>query len=98
MQTELLAENPATRIRILGLNERGYEQGNGLMADHGSIPWIQPGANDDTWGDWAVEYRDTVIVDTTGQAVDVFNLTQHDLAIPDEYAALKALLLQAAGE
>ncbi len=52
------------------------------------------------WGRWEVDYRDVVVLDRWNQPVAVFNLNpgQHDLADPADYAALRALLLSAAGE
>lgn len=39
-----------------------------------------------------------MILDAQNRKVGVFNLTEHDLQKPDEYAALKALLLSLAAE
>ena len=62
-----------------------------------TIPYLQD-PDDGTWNRWAVTYRDVVILDAQNRKVGVFNLTEHDLQQPEEYAALKALLLSLAGE
>lgn len=97
MQAEILAANPSSKIRILGVNGTGQEAYNDLAVADNSIPWLQDTA-DTAWGAWGVTYRDVVILDAANRKVAVFNLTEHDLAIPGEYAALLALLRSAAGE
>ena len=47
----------------------------------------------DAWTQWEVVYRDVIILDRDGAPVGVFNLTEHDLSMMGEYAALKGLLL-----
>lgn len=90
--------NPATRVRILGVNAVGAESENGLMTLGRDLPWLQDVPAQDVWTLWDVEYRDVVILDGLNRPVGVFNLTVHDLAIPAEYAALRQMLLDAAGE
>jgi len=51
----------------------------------------------DWWGNWGVTYRDVIILDRDGDEAGVFNLTENNLDIPDEYSALKTLLLNVAG-
>jgi len=98
MQKELLAENPTTIIRLLGINSMGSETGNAAACDGRDIPWLQDTITDQVWIDWNVTYRDVVILDTRGAVAAVYNLTEHDLADPANYAELKALLKQIAGE
>lgn len=97
MQAEILAANPASRIRILGVNQTGQDPYNDLAVAGNSIPWLQDAA-DAAWGGWAVTWRDVVVLDGENRKVGVFNLTEHDITQPDEYAALLALLKSAAGE
>ena len=89
----MLSDDPSTPIRILGINEAGYESGNALVTDLGDIPWLQDVASSDVWTAWDVRYRDVVVLDADNHPVAVFNLTDHDLARPADYEALKALLL-----
>jgi hypothetical protein len=97
MQAEILAANPASKIRILGINQTGQEAYNDLAVAGNSIPWLQDAA-DAAWGGWAATWRDVVILDGANRKVGVFNLTEHDITQPAEYAALLALLKSAAGE
>jgi len=77
------------------VNATGLESGNDLVTALGDIPWLQDNALTDVWGAWEVTYRDVVILNAENQPVGVFNLTEHDLAVPGEFAALEALLLDA---
>jgi hypothetical protein len=97
MQAEILAANPASKIRVLGVNQAGQEASNDLAVAGRTLPWLQDVA-DEAWGTWAVTWRDVVIVDEQNRKVAVFNLTVHDLNQPAEYAALLALLKSSAGE
>lgn len=66
-------------MSILGVNQAGYERDNPLIVDGRSLPWLQELSSDDAWGDWGVEYRDVVILDSTNVIVDVLNLTDNNL-------------------
>lgn len=61
------------------------------------LPWLQDDAQVDAWGAWEVEYRDLVVLDRENRPVGVFNLTEHNLQVPAEYAALRDMLLGVAG-
>lgn len=104
MQAELLAANPATIIRILGVNAAGHEGGNPLICTPGApaanriLPWLQDTAPPNAWGLWAVTNRDVVILDTANIKAAVTNLTINDLAVAANYDALKAQLKAIAGE
>ena len=97
MQADLLAANPASRIRILGVNEDGQQGSNALAVEGRTLRWLQDLAGA-AWGGWAVTYRDVIVLDEENREVGVFNLTVHDLGQPAEYAALLAMLKSAAGE
>ncbi|MDX2009433.1 MAG: hypothetical protein SFW67_04545 [Myxococcaceae bacterium] len=60
-----------------------------------TMPLLQDTAAVNAWSVWQVTYRDVVIVDAEGKRRAVYNLTQNDLAVPANLAALKALLLGA---
>lgn len=98
MQGELLTANPATKIRILGVNPTGFEAGNGTITAGRTIPWLQDTAGVNVWGTWAPVARDVFILDPANLHVQTYNLTIHDLANPLNYAELKALLKSVAGE
>jgi hypothetical protein len=98
IQDELQTDHPTVPIQILGLNEAGYEEGNAQMCDGRDLPWLQDVPDVDVWDElWNVTYRDVWILDDENVPFAVFNVTAHDLSNPVEYAALKALLLEAAG-
>ena len=90
MQTELAAEG--YDIRLLAINEIGFSGLSG-MSDRGDLPILQDTSAENVWTDWDVTFRDVVILDRDNQKVGVFNLTTDSLSDPDNYAALKALLI-----
>lgn len=90
-------ENPETGIAILGVNEAGYGN-NEAICEGRDLPWLQDTQEDDWWGTWEITFRDVVILNRDGNEEAVFNLTEHDLGNPKNYAAFKALLLDVAGQ
>jgi len=98
MQDELIAENPGTIIRLLGCNQMGAEGGVPGMTNARDLPLTQDTLAENVWVDWAVTYRDVVVLDVDNIPVAVYNLTANDLANPVNYAALKQILKTAAGE
>jgi len=97
MQREIEALNTARPIQILGVNGIGLESDNKVMTAGRVLPWLQPAAGEDVWTLWQVEYRDVVILGPANQPLGSYNLTEHDLGDPANYAALKSQLLDAAG-
>ena len=93
MQAELSAEGHD--IPILAINEIGFTGLDGMSA-LGDLPVLQDTAEEDVWADWDVTFRDVVILDRDNQKVGEFNLTTDSLSNPENYAALKALLIAAA--
>jgi hypothetical protein len=100
MQNELLTANPATAIRILGINEIGEESGNGTITTGRTIPWLQDDItpSGDVWFRWGASKDHVFILDRQNRKVRVYNLITHDLTNPTYYNELKSLLLQTAGE
>lgn len=88
----------ALEIRIFGVNGIGQESGNAAVCAGRSTPWLQDVSAEDVWVTWAVTYRDVVILDDANNVRAVYNLTDHDLSNPANYAALRNLLIEAAGE
>jgi len=82
-------------VRILGVNGIESESGNTLMCDGRDLPWLQDTPDEHVWSQWQVTYRDVVILDGDNVPVGVYNLTEHDLNDPANYAELRALLLAA---
>jgi len=98
MQAEILSANPQSRIRILGVNGIALESGNDAMCQGRVLPWLQDDVPNDVWTAWGVAFRDVVVVDEQNRRLFAYNLTDYDLAVAENYAELKALLLDAAGE
>lgn len=92
MQREL----DTNQIYILGINEAGYDDDKSMYEGR-DLPWLLDTKEADWWGQWNVTYRDVIILDRDGNEAGVFNLTEHNLDDPDEYEALKTLLLDIAG-
>jgi len=94
MQRELDEDGYSDRIRILGINSIGSESGNDYITLGRNIPWLQDVPLEHVWDSWRVNYRDVVILNTRGETSDVFNLTAHDLTLPENYETLKTILLE----
>lgn len=60
-----------------------------------TLPLLQDTAEASAWVLWAAAYRDVVVLDAKGLRRAVFNLTDRDLNVPANYAALKQQLLDA---
>ncbi|MHC5052055.1 MAG: hypothetical protein ACYTGK_15760, partial [Planctomycetota bacterium] len=69
MQNELLAANPATKIRIAGVNQIGAEGGIDAMCNGRDIPLVQDTSGDHVWAQWQVRYRDVFILDEENRTV-----------------------------
>ncbi len=98
MQDEINAQETSLPIRILGVNEIGAESGNSEMTAGRVLPWLEQGVSEDVWTLWQVTFRDVVILGRENERLDAFNLTENNLSDAENYAALKNLLLAAAGE
>jgi hypothetical protein len=80
---------------LISVNAVGFEAGNADFVMGKTTPLLQDTTAVNAWGLWQVTYRDVVIVDREGRRRAAYNLTQNDLSVPANLAALKALLLQA---
>lgn len=76
----------------------GEESGNDLMVAGRTLPWLQDDAATKAWVSWGVFWRDVYVLDGENRLVAIYNLTEHDLTDPANYAELKAILLAAAGD
>ncbi len=93
MQDELLLDGYGD-IQLLGVNGIGHESGNSLATEARDLPLAQDTLEVNAWGLWQVTWRDVVILDRANVMVAVYNLTEHNLSLPAEYAGLKSLLLE----
>lgn len=96
MQAEIDTANPATPVRIFGVNAAGEESGNDAFCQGRLLPWLQDTAQQNVWGDWQVTWRDVVILDKENRTIQVYNLTSHNLANTAYYEELRNILLDAA--
>jgi len=92
MQKELAREQSERPIQILGINQAGHEAGNAFITTGLDLPWLQETAEVDVWAAWQINFRDVAVVGPDNRVLEVFNLTQNDLGIAENYAALKDLL------
>lgn len=93
MQAELDQASTHRPIHILGIDAVGLESGNDGMTAGRVLPWMQSTGGVDVWKMWDVTFRDVVILRPDNVRQSVYNLTEHDLADPDNYAALKEMLM-----
>ncbi len=94
MQNELDAAG--LNVDILGINDIGLEDGNGLITMGRDLPWLQAVPEEDVWESWGIAYRDVVIVDENNEVLAIYNLTEHNLGDATNYAELYALFESAA--
>jgi hypothetical protein len=95
MMGEILASDPDAPVGILGVNGFSYESGNGLVTQGRTIPWLQDTGLVDAWTQWNVTYRDVILLDEENRIIGVYNLTSHDLQVPENYDTLKQMILDA---
>jgi hypothetical protein len=96
MQKDVDTVATARPIALFGVNETGEESDNALVCAGRTIPWLQDIPAVNAWDAWQVTYRDVIVLDHETKVVRAYNLTSHDLAIPANYAELRAILLDAA--
>jgi len=78
------------------VNEIGYDSGNASITSGRDLPWLQDVPGTDVWNQWAVGFRDVIILDENNVHVDTFNLTTYDLSDSVNYEALLQLLVDTA--
>ncbi|MCB9779223.1 MAG: hypothetical protein H6742_11720 [Alphaproteobacteria bacterium] len=80
---------------IFAVNGAGYEAGIPAIAAEGDLGVLQDTTDIDAWGAWQAEWRDLFVLTPEGDIVDVINLTEHDLADPDNQDLARSLFDQA---
>ena len=81
---------------LFGVNVVGDEAWTAEAVAGRTIPYLQDVPAVDAWGSWQVTWRDVIVLDADNRVVRVYNLTDHDLGNPVNYAELRAILLDAA--
>ena len=93
-----MTENADTRIRTSGVNMIGAEAGNPDLVAGRSLPWLQDTFDQDTWSQRGAAHFDVIVLDDRNRLVEAHNLAEHDLTDAANYAELKAMLRDVAGE
>lgn len=83
-------------VTIFGINGQGLESGNASMCAGRDLGWLQETSAEPVWQDWGITYRDVVILDGENRVVAIYNVTQHDLQNPTNFAELRGLFETAA--
>lgn len=82
-------------MEIIGVNEPGQAI-NAFMFLGKPTSWLRDDFTVNVKAAWGVNYRDTFILNPLNGKIEVYNLTDHDLQLPANKAALKAKLIAAA--
>jgi hypothetical protein len=84
-------------VHLAGVNNSGEQAGNADMCNGRVLPWLQDTPSAHVWQSWQVTERDVVVLDQDNKIIHIYNLTDHNLAMPGNYAELRGILLAAAG-
>ena len=96
MVAEVNATLPDWHVEGLGVNLLGQEASSGLVNAFSHLAWLHDNPAASLWSRWQVTYRDVFILGARNQLLGIYNLTQHDLGLPDNRAAFRQMLVQAA--
>jgi hypothetical protein len=96
MQAEIAALQPPVDVAILGIDLPGLEAFNASYCQGLSVPWLQDTTAQNVWVNWHAQWRDVYIVDKQNHLNEVYNLFDHDLSQPANYATLKNALIESA--
>ena len=96
MQQEVDTLTTVRPIELLGINLIGSEGGNATICTGRSVPWLQDTPQAKVWETWRATHRDVIVLDAENKVIQVYNLTDHDLSNPTNYATLRDRLLAAA--
>ena len=80
-------------IRILGVNDPGFESGNAWMVMDRTLPWLQDSTLEHARVSWGAQVDELVVLDTANHRSVVFNLLDLDPIVPANYALLRDRLL-----
>ena len=82
---------------MLHVNEYGYDAGIPDLAAVSDLPILQDDPTQLVWERWGVTWRDVYVLDGENRVYAVYNLSEHDLGDPANYAELYDLFVAAAG-
>jgi hypothetical protein len=100
LQAQLVSENAATQIRILGINAAGLESGNATITAGTTIPWLQDTTAANVYGLWGGQQLHLQILDGSNVHRSTWSHISKPLAAANDanWNELKALLKSIAGE
>ena len=84
-------------IPIIGINKIGAETGLADVALISVLPVVADSNDDLLWDAWEGSWRDVIILDENNYKYASYNLLENSLAVPENYATLKQLFIDAAG-
>ncbi len=97
LQRELDGMSTRRRVHIAGIADPVSEGLTNLIVEGTRrLPMLQDTHAMNVAGSWRTTLRDVVILDERALRVAVFNLTENSLAVPANYARLRAALLEIA--
>ncbi len=95
MEAELEAAHPELELDIVMVNAPGLESGNSALFGVTTLPVVQDDATANVWLNWGAVWRDVYVLDRSNHVTAVYNLTDHSLSDPANYAELYDLFVAA---
>ena len=95
---DVLAENPAARLRAFGINHSDSADWNDFAIAETSLPWLQDPPKDGVWDAWKAAWRDVYVLDGQNRRLAVYPVYDKPLDDPANYEELKGLVLRVVGE
>ncbi len=96
MQAELDGASPPVPISIVGVNAIDAESGSVNVTTGTDLPWLQDVVSENVWVSWGAGDKDVFILGAATEEVMVYSVALNDLSIPENFVALKQLLLDTA--
>jgi len=97
MQDDFSERYPSLEVQLIAVNEIGHSSGIDTAVEGRSLPLLQDDSTQRVWENWAVTYRDVIVLDGENKVSGILNLTDNSLGDAEHYATLEGLLLDAAG-
>jgi len=97
MQDDFAERYPSVEVQLIAVNEQGHSSGIEKAVEENTLPLLQDDNTQNVWENWAVTYRDVIVLNGENKITGVLNLTENSLAEEEHYATLEGLLLEAAG-
>lgn len=95
MQRELTMAAPRRPVRIFGVADAASAGNVTGLTNMRTLPVLQDTPAMNVAMSWRTTQRDVVILDAQNRRIGVYNLSEHNLAEPANYMALRTMLLEA---